>query len=120
MSSKLIPAYRGGVDPWECDQMNHMNVQFYMAKAAEAFAHLQNAIGLSPAVLRETRKGLRFKSVRIQYKSEVHAGTPLYGVAGIFAVRGEEIDGLIHLFNAREDRLSAVYEFTAHYMDFDS
>ncbi len=120
MSSKLIPAYRGGVDQWECDQMNHMNVQFYMAKASDAFGHLQNALGLTPAVIRETRKGLRFRTMRTQYKSEVRSGTPIYGVAGIFGVHGDEIEGFIHFFNDREQKLSAVYEFTAHFVDFDA
>jgi acyl-CoA thioesterase FadM len=81
--NKLLSLYRGGVEAWECDQMRHMNVQFYMSKASDAFAHLQNTLGLSPALIRSTRKGLRFKTIRTQYKSEVHVGTPLYGLGGV-------------------------------------
>ena len=120
MNSKLISGYRGGVEQWECDQMNHMNVQFYMAKAAEAFGHLQNALGLSPTVLRTGRKGLWLKTLRTQYKSEMHSGTPINGLCGIRSLDGDVIKGFIHLFNASKDRLSAVYEFTADYADYDT
>lgn len=116
--SNLFPLYRGAVEAWECDQMRHMNVQFYMSKASDAFAHLQNRLGLSPATIRTTRKGLRFRSIRTQYKAEVHVGTPLYGLGGVREVKGDLITGFIHIFNAVNDRLSAVYEFTAGYTDY--
>jgi acyl-CoA thioester hydrolase len=118
--SHLLPLYRGAVEAWECDQMRHMNVQFYMSKASDAFAHLQNALGLSPSTIRSTRKALCFKSIRTQYKAEVHVGTPLYGLGGLREVTGEQIIGFIHIFNAVNDRLSAVYEFTAEYSDLDT
>ncbi len=118
--SKLLPLYRGGVEAWECDQMRHMNVQFYMSKGSDAFAHLQNALGLPPATIRATRKGLRFKTIRTQYKSEVHVGTPLYGLGGVREVTGDLISGFIRLFNAENGNLSAVHEFTAVYTDLDT
>lgn len=118
--NKVLPLYRGAVEAWECDQMRHMNVQFYMSKASDAFAHLQNRLGLSPAFIRSTRKGLRFRSIRTQYKAEVHVGTPLYGLGGVRDVAGDLITGFIHIFNSVNDRLSAVYEFTADYADFDT
>ena len=87
--SKLIACYRGNVNSWECDQMGHMNVQFYMARGSEAFGHFQNALGLSPPVIRESKKGLRFKSLRIQFKAEVHAGSILHGLCGMREVVGD-------------------------------
>ncbi|PHQ68779.1 MAG: hypothetical protein COB93_09775 [Sneathiella sp.] len=118
--SKLISCYRGAVDAWECDQMGHMNVQFYMAKGSEAFAHLQNALGLDPARIRKEKRGLRFKSLRTQYKSEVHAGSALHGIAGIRKLDGDVIHGFIQLFETAFDRLSAVYEFTALYTNLQT
>jgi acyl-CoA thioester hydrolase len=117
--NKLIPCYRGAVDAWECDQMGHMNVQFYMAKVAEAFGHLQNSLGLSPEVIRQQKKGLRFKDLRIQYKAEVHAGSILHGLAGIRRIEGDNLIGFIHLFDTAFNRLSSAYEFTVVYTDLD-
>jgi acyl-CoA thioester hydrolase len=117
--SELITCYRGAVDAWECDQMGHMNVQFYTAKAVEGFGHLQNSLGLTPQIIRQRKKGLRFKNLRIQYKSEVHAGSILHGLAGIRRVDGEKIIGFIHLFETAFNRLSSAYEFTAEYTDLE-
>lgn len=38
--------WRGGTDSWECDQMGHMNVQFYGAKFDQAEAVLLSRLGL--------------------------------------------------------------------------
>lgn len=32
--------HRGYVNPWECDEMGHMNLQFHAAKFSDALAHL--------------------------------------------------------------------------------
>lgn len=116
--SKLVPCYRGAVDAWECDQMGHMNVQFYMSKGSEAFGHLQNTLGLNPERIRREKHGLRFKSLRTQYKAEVHAGSVVHGVAGIRKLDGDLIHGFIQIFETAYDRLSASYEFVAQYTDF--
>ncbi|MEI9891118.1 MAG: hypothetical protein WDN45_11635 [Caulobacteraceae bacterium] len=29
--------WRGGVTPWQCDEMGHMNVRFYLAAATRAW-----------------------------------------------------------------------------------
>ncbi|WP_339634004.1 thioesterase family protein [uncultured Sneathiella sp.] len=118
--SKLTACYRGNVNSWECDQMGHMNVQFYMARGSEAFGHFQNALGLSPPVIRESKKGLRFKSLRIQFKAEVHAGSILHGLCGMREVVGDILHGFIHLYDTAYNRLSAVFEFSAVYTDFVS
>lgn len=118
--NKVIPCYRGTVDAWECDQMGHMNVQFYMEKGSQAFGHLQNIVNISPEFIREHKKCLCFKTLRIQYKAEVHAGSALHGLAGIRKVENETVHGFIHLFESAFSRLSAVYEFTAQYTDLIS
>ncbi|MEP3247616.1 MAG: thioesterase family protein [Sneathiella sp.] len=120
LSDKLIPCYRGGVEAWECDQMEHMNVQFYSTKAAAAFSHLQHALGLSPARIRNEKKALRFTSLRIQYKSEMRLGGLMHGLAGIRSVDAEGITGFLHLFDSVKNTISGVFEFTASYQDLIS
>ena len=36
----MIEVLRSGVNTWECDQMGHMNVRFYVAKMMEGLAEL--------------------------------------------------------------------------------
>lgn len=119
-NQKLIPGFRGAVETWECDQMLHMNVQFYMSKASASFSHLQNALGLSPSRIREDKKALSFQSLRIQYKSEMRVGERMHGYSGIRSVQNDVITGFIHLFDTRKNILSGVYEFTAGYADLIS
>ncbi len=38
--------HRGYVNPWECDEMGHMNLQFHAAKFADALAHLGALAGI--------------------------------------------------------------------------
>jgi len=39
---------RGFINTWECDENEHLNVQFFVAKKDEADAHLRLALGLAP------------------------------------------------------------------------
>ena len=63
--------YRGAVDPWECDQMEHLNVRFYGRRFSEAEAHafatlgtaLRAAVDETIQFAREIRRGA---AVRIE------------------------------------------------------
>ena len=70
----MIETYRGAVYPWHCDQMGHMNVMWYVGKFDEATRHLFNAIGITPAFVRENKRGMAAVEQTIQYKRELLAG----------------------------------------------
>ncbi|MBE7635380.1 hypothetical protein GUA87_00865 [Sneathiella sp. P13V-1] len=120
MTEKLIPSYRGAVEAWECDQMDHMNVQFYSDKASAALAHLLNALGLTPARIREEGKTLRYKNLRIQYKAELRGGSLISGVSGIRSADKTEIRGFTNLYNTGTSVLSCNQEFALVYQDLKS
>jgi acyl-CoA thioester hydrolase len=44
-----IEVWRGGVAAWEADEMGHLNVGFYVAKAMEALAGLAAELGMPRA-----------------------------------------------------------------------
>jgi acyl-CoA thioester hydrolase len=70
----MLTTYVGTVYPWQCDQVGHMNVTFYMAKFDEAtwrfFAH----IGMDGAYFREKRGGMGAVEQHLTYRSELHPG----------------------------------------------
>lgn len=66
--------YRGTVYPWHCDQMGHMNVMWYVGKFDEATWQLFNAIGLGPASLAASGRGMAAVDQKISYAREVKAG----------------------------------------------
>jgi acyl-CoA thioester hydrolase len=73
MSPSII-TYRGAVYPWHCDHMGHMNVMWYVGKFDEATWHLFFRLGLTPAFLRESGRGMAAVEQSIQYKRELLAG----------------------------------------------
>ena len=44
-----MEVWRGGVNTWECDEMGHMNVRFYVANAMEGLVGLAAALGMPEA-----------------------------------------------------------------------
>ena len=66
--------YRGAVYPWHCDQMNHMNVMWYVGKFDEATWQFFSTIGLSRSRLSKEGTGMAAVEQRIEYKRELRAG----------------------------------------------
>jgi acyl-CoA thioester hydrolase len=66
--------YRGAVYPWQCDQMGHMNVMWYVGKMDEASHSLFASIGMTRAVMRESGCVLGALQQNISYTREVLAG----------------------------------------------
>jgi acyl-CoA thioester hydrolase len=86
MPGRVFVTGRGAVNPWECDQWGHMNVQFYLAKASDAQAHLAARIGLPPSRLRAAGAALRPVTDRTLFKRELRAGDIYVVHSGIRAV----------------------------------
>jgi acyl-CoA thioester hydrolase len=80
---------RGAINPWDCDQWGHMNVQFYLAKASDAQAVLAARLGLSPSRLRAA--GCRPLPVadRILFKRELRAGDIYFIHSGVRSISAQ-------------------------------
>ena len=77
----LVPCYRGSVNAWECDENDHLNVRFYLAKANQGLPFVLEAIGLPPG-----RSRMRAQHVR--FLKEARPATPLTVHAGLAASDG--------------------------------
>ena len=66
--------YRGTVYPWHCDHMGHMNVMWYVGKFDEATWHFFHALGITPALLAEGKRGMAGVEQSISYRHELFAG----------------------------------------------
>jgi acyl-CoA thioester hydrolase len=83
-----IEVWRGGVNTWECDEMGHMNVRFYVAKAMEGVAGLAAAMGMPGAFTANTNATLIVRDIHVRFLREAHAGT-LLSIEGGVAALGE-------------------------------
>ncbi len=111
MSAPTFITGRGAINPWECDQWGHLNVQFYLAKASDAQAHLAVRLGLPPSRLRASGPGLIPVADRALFKRELRAGNIYFIRTGIRAVSADgSIDIASRMINQETGIESAAFE----------
>jgi acyl-CoA thioester hydrolase len=91
-----VELWRGGVNTWECDEMGHMNVRFYVAKAVEGLATLAALIGMPDAFCADATSTLLVREQHIRFLKEAHAGAALHMVGGVVEI-GESEARLVQL-----------------------
>jgi acyl-CoA thioester hydrolase len=80
--------WRGGVNTWECDEMGHMNVRFYLAKAMEGLGGLAAELGMPDAFAPYGEATLLPSDHHVRFLKENHAGAALY-MTGFVIEMGE-------------------------------
>jgi acyl-CoA thioester hydrolase len=100
MDSKGIEAWRGGVNPWQCDQMGHMNVRFYVAYAMEALAAFAGALGMPRAFTPKAVSSLAVREHHIRFLKEARAGEPLHLRLGVLQMDDSEASLLQVLYHS--------------------
>jgi acyl-CoA thioester hydrolase len=87
----MLKTYVGAVYPWQCDQVGHMNVAFYVAKFDEAtwqfFAH----IGMDGTYFREQRGGMGAVDQHLTYRRELHPGDVVEVTTEVLEVKPKAI-----------------------------
>ncbi len=111
MSAPTFITGRGAINPWECDQWGHLNVQFYLAKASDAQAHLAARLGLMPSRLRSSAGSLMPATDRALFKRELRAGHIYFILSGIRAVAADgTLDIASRMVNQETGVESAAFE----------
>jgi acyl-CoA thioester hydrolase len=82
----MIEVYRGSINTWECDEMGHMNVRFYVAKMMEGLAEFAHAAGLSHAFRSGGPSTLAPRDQHIRFMREAKAGEPFTMFACVLEV----------------------------------
>ena len=78
-----VEVWRGGVNTWECDEMGHLNVRFYVARAMEGLVGLASALGLAGAFRAHSPATLIVQGHHIRFVREARSRAPLHMVGGI-------------------------------------
>ena len=86
--TSLVPCYRGSANAWECDENDHLNVRFYLAKANQGLPFLLEAIGLAPASLQKVGAQPRIRAQHVRFLKESRPATPLTVHAGLVSSDG--------------------------------
>jgi len=105
-----VEVWRGSVNTWECDQMGHMNVRFYVAYAMEGLVGLAAMLGLPGAFRPQSQSTLIVKDHHIRFLREARAGDPLVMRAGVVAMEENSARILQLLFHAGSGELAATLQ----------
>jgi acyl-CoA thioester hydrolase len=92
--------WRGGVNTWETDEMGHMNVRFYLTRAAEGLAGLAAALGMPRAFAAEAAATLLLREHHIRFLREAYAGGLLHMRAGVLSMGETEAEALLVLYHS--------------------
>ncbi|HLM12956.1 MAG TPA: thioesterase family protein [Reyranella sp.] len=74
---RLIPTFTTAVNTWQCDENDHLNVQFYTEFGHEASAHLLAELGLGPRAQRAAGLEVRPASDHVRYLREFREVDPV-------------------------------------------
>ena len=90
-----FPTWRGEASAWECDELGHLNMRHYPAKAEEArqffFAHL----GLPDAFRARAPSTVQARRIEVRYLAEARPGARLHIETGLVEL-GETTAVLLH------------------------
>jgi acyl-CoA thioester hydrolase len=86
MIENAVEIWRGGVNTWECDEMGHMNVRFYVARAMEGLAGFARLLGMADAFTPHAASSLIVREHHLRFLREALAGAPLHMVGGVVEI----------------------------------
>lgn len=79
----MFPTYRGSVNSWECDENDHLNVRFFVAKANQGLPFVLAELGCTCSALQGMGARPRVLRQHMRFLREARMATPLAVHAGI-------------------------------------
>jgi acyl-CoA thioester hydrolase len=86
-----IEVLRSGVNTWECDQMGHLNVRHYLARANQGLVTLLLQLGLLPSQMRAQGLALRTRDQHVRFLRELRPGTSFSVHAGVVSASAQRL-----------------------------
>ena len=109
-----VEIWRGGVTPWQCDEMGHMNVRFYLTIAAEGLTGLVAALGLPRAFSVDASSTVVVREHHIRFLREARAGAGLFMTGGVLSLGESDAVLLQLLFHASGEPAAAITARVSH------
>lgn len=109
-----VEVWRGCVNTWECDEMGHMNVRFYVAKAMEGLVGLAAALGMPQAFSPYANATLLLREQHIRFLREARPGAPLAMRGCVLDIGESEARLLLVLFHASGEPAASFQTVVAH------
>jgi acyl-CoA thioester hydrolase len=109
--------WRGSAEAWECDEMGHMNVRFWVRHCMDGLIVLAEDIGCHGAVATGTTATLLPMRQHIKFMREARAGAPLFSRGGIVSLRESELTFYCELVHSFSGEIGATFTTTLAHVD---
>lgn len=106
-SPALIPTFRTAVNTWQCDENDHLNVQFYTEFGHQAAAHLLAELGLGPRARRAAGLNLSVVSDHVRYLREFRVVDAVEVLSAPVEVGERDLLACHEIRNAADGRIAA-------------
>lgn len=106
-SPRLIPTFSTAVNTWQCDENDHLNVQFYTEFAHEASAHLLASLGFGPRAQRASGALAVAENDHVRYLREFRIVEPAEVHSAPVEVGEQHIVAYHEVRNPAEGRVAA-------------
>jgi acyl-CoA thioester hydrolase len=103
----LQPSFRSTVNPWQCDENDHLNAQFYTAFGDDAAAQWLSLFGLGPQARRAAGIAVRPVSDHIRYWQELRGDDSVQIASAPVAVEDRRVVLFSDLRNSFDGGLAA-------------
>jgi acyl-CoA thioester hydrolase len=103
----MIEVMRSSVNTWECDNMGHMNVRHYSARAADGLARLAMELGLGPNKLAREGTAVRARAQHLRFHREMRPGAAFRVRAGVLQAGEQSLRTYEEMSLAGDDVLVA-------------
>jgi len=113
----LFLTHRGVIYPWQCDQMGHMNVMWYVGKFDEATWQMFAEMGLTQGYLRINNSGMAAVRQEITYRQELRTGAVISIWTGVLEMRERVIRFYHEMHDDESTEIAAATIITGVYMD---
>ena len=119
-SDGFLDSARDTVKPWEMDVFGQSAFPFYIhrfsAGGIQAFAQF----GMTPAYMREQRRGMSTFEFQLEFVGELHAGDPVHVKTALLHLGNSSIRVLHRMFNGRTGGLVASLDQFGVHLDVDA
>ncbi len=105
-----VEVWRGGVATWECDQMGHMNVRFYVTRVQEALVGLAAELGMPRAFSPHANATLQVREHHIRFLREARATAALRMIGGVVEMGETEARLLFTLVHVHTGEPAAAFQ----------
>jgi acyl-CoA thioesterase FadM len=119
-SKGFLDSARDTVKPWEIDVFGQSAFPFYIhrfsAGGIQAFAQF----GMTPAYMREERRGMSTFEFQLEFLGELHAGDPVHVKTALLHMGNSSIRVLHRMFNGRTGEFVASLDQFGVHLDVDA